>query len=1732
MTDPRLNGGAATNIPTVWGGRIVSDDEATDNAVRSGMTWTAYPSIKQAVRAAEQRSRDLGAGRATSVGGAIVPDTVINPAQPSLSPDLVNAATGLNRSLTNGLAGQQDQYRQPLSMTTIGGPPGSQDSAPTWQDDQTQSGYVTPDMPPGPPIPDMTGTAAQAPGAAAPDTSGPDLGPALPPQPSFPQRVAATASSIPGAIQSGLSAAGSALQGANTAASNAVDAAQSAISYNTPQDIKRAIGFAVGPEAGIVGAAKAAQRSQQIDQQAADWLLQQGKISPQRATLAIGSANDPAWRAANPDLAQEYDDLQSQITMTVGGMVGAGGEHPAPEGAPRPGEPAAAAPRPETSIAPEMTARPPEAPIATAPAPVAPTAVENAHAALDTLEAQGVDVAQARSALPERPATAAPDAAPSAAEDPLDRMMRERRQQQQASPEYQQRQQAALADLAAQEGAIEHLGPLETTPAGERAALTRDRIAYQAQKIAATLTDDGLAAAHAAAPRGSGVARELGVEATRRGGASPPAAAAPAPAPAAEPGRIPGMGYYDPSGTSPEAAGLIRSERARYEQNDLRTVPRAEVVAQAGRILEQDPETVARWQREVAESDRAAPVVKGQVLQESAYGDAHAAVEATQRFNDAQAELKAHIENGGKSDGSDAPPELKQRLAEATTDLADLKAQLSGSATAHTAYGTAAARIMNQRKSAVSARSAFQLAQQGKQLAQEARAAAEAARQAAEKGAVDSGTAGKLRAARDRLAESVSEKGQARAADVEDRLAGVEQQAEQSRQRARYGRAAAKPATPRAERPPPVTETLEERLGRLKREHGYAEDAGDTQAATSKQADIDATLDEMRVRAAEEARKTLNRTQKPLTPEQAQAAVDRAIGRRASSRINKEARDAASGRAQGEFLSRFDQNLNKKIDAAIARDRKLQAQAQVGDLAKTARDWHRRSLGDPANEAFRREEATALQNLEQHSTVGKATADDLRSRFEANRSEAAFKFTGDVEQRNADAVRREQAATAREVEASRIRGVVSQIDEVLANPHAPGMAERLQQLHADLAEVSQKGFEKSSDLRRRLHERNLIKAGMEKGADLDALVGALAKVDPNDPASIRPVLAAIQRPTRMGMLREMQYVNMLSSPITHAVNASSNAMQIAGRLLVNNPLEFIGSGGTSSGTGAAFEGAAHGLSRGAELAKTVMKTGVNPDAVERAVETGSVGNVNRELLTEKFGKLGAAFHAVSTRPLEAMDAMLGHIVYSSVVEQEAQKLADHMLATGEAEVKGMTRQTAADYIKAHIWDYPEIIQKAGKIQDYTLLKSHDVGEGFGGRMESMLRGAVGKRYEGNPFISAMFDIALPFFNVPLNFTKQGIERTAGVGYQPLKYAQALSAERAATTPAEKLAARTAQGEATAKGAISAGILTTGLSFALIVSLTGDGPTDATKRAIWAENHQPHSVKIPGTNQWISYDGTPLAVPFAAVAGAADEMASAQQSPGNQQVSTADAAGNAALGAYKGTVKGVLSQSFLQGIQDQYNALANPKDADISRSIAGTASRAVPFGGMVSWLARMTDGIQRDTGRAQVPSDIPANVGAQLASRIPGLREQLSPRLGAYGEDTANPQAGIAGAVPYYRGPGQNQNDPLTQHLEASNVGTVLPPRSMPISLGPGTNQSVDIPLTADEQRLYQQIAGQEFRRLLEQNPNAQTMSQAGLVQIRGAARQIAEARVQQQIGADEIRKRLQPGLGALQQKAG
>jgi len=65
VTDPRLNNGRATNIPSLWKGQEVSEEEAVANALASGKTYPAFSSIQQAVKAAQTRSDAGGAANTT-----------------------------------------------------------------------------------------------------------------------------------------------------------------------------------------------------------------------------------------------------------------------------------------------------------------------------------------------------------------------------------------------------------------------------------------------------------------------------------------------------------------------------------------------------------------------------------------------------------------------------------------------------------------------------------------------------------------------------------------------------------------------------------------------------------------------------------------------------------------------------------------------------------------------------------------------------------------------------------------------------------------------------------------------------------------------------------------------------------------------------------------------------------------------------------------------------------------------------------------------------------------------------------------------------------------------------------------------------------------------------------------------------------------------------------------------------------------------------------------------------------------------------------------------------------------------------------------------------------------------------------------------------------------------------------------------------------------------------------
>jgi hypothetical protein len=152
------------------------------------------------------------------------------------------------------------------------------------------------------------------------------------------------------------------------------------------------------------------------------------------------------------------------------------------------------------------------------------------------------------------------------------------------------------------------------------------------------------------------------------------------------------------------------------------------------------------------------------------------------------------------------------------------------------------------------------------------------------------------------------------------------------------------------------------------------------------------------------------------------------------------------------------------------------------------------------------------------------------------------------------------------------------------------------------------------------------------------------------------------------------------------------------------------------------------------------------------------------------------------------------------------------------------------------------------------------------------------------------------------------------------------------------------------------------------ALTGGGPQDAGLRKVWLENHQPFSVRVG--DQWYSYQGTPMAIPFAMVAGwneASDEAA---------RTGAGDDPASLLMEQFKGggvgALKGFASQSFLQGLTQQLAFALDPKVAlsagNVSQYAANTALR---YGGALEPTL-----VCRPCGDGELPGDHDRRHGAR------------------------------------------------------------------------------------------------------------------------------------------------------------
>lgn len=1137
-------------------------------------------------------------------------------------------------------------------------------------------------------------------------------------------------------------------------------------------------------------------------------------------------------------------------------------------------------------------------------------------------------------------------------------------------------------------------------------------------------------------------------------------------------------------------------------------LPEAERVRRAQELVGGDPDAIRDILGRALERDPNMGAVETEVMSRhvNTLGD---------YFDEVMANITRSADEVESYGSNPVPSDVANEAAYWTNEGARLYQELKQAAMGRTYMGTAAAKSLQAQKGG---RAGAILYTKSKQLDEVAESAADL------KQALDDLRAG----------PEGADVGEARKAA---RKLGQKLNSPKNRKNLTEGEGAA-PRAPGegAPRPPKEhEETLAERLGRLKREQGRLDEGG-PEAERARVADeIGETLEQIRQHARESVKKRLEmKSSKTLSPAEIEQTINEAVGRRTVSKIMREENARQRGywpkeavdigkevekgitkfyRDQTKLLESIDRQMQRRIDGALATEKRQAVREQVREMANRARVHTKEMLRHPdrldsgATQHNEDQFDLILRQMEEHSNVGAKVANEMRERFW---NQMGRKVTAREEQM----FQTEQRGFTE----ARLREVQERIQEALQNSHAPGFRERLESLYDDISEISEKAGERASNQRRTADRAGILRAGMaadEAGAD--DVVRMLKNLDPDDPIkSLKGLFEMTSRPSLWRAAREVPFINMLSSPWTLGTNVSSTTLNALSRFIIRNPLEFVGSLGQTRGQVEALKGGIEAIPEGARIFGTTMKTGVNPRRLDEALGKGDFAHLQQEELPRylqaklKLGKLGEALHFVSTRPLAATDGMMGYMTYGAGIREQAMQRADELIRTKDRKLGQLTaagvdtgnRAQVAEYIGNNIWDFPEVMKAAGELEDYTLFRSKGKNP-----LEQAARLALGVRNKPpgswqDVVASGMVDFLMPFYNVPMNFTKQGLKKLAHGVAAPVNIPRALIKSARGDTKAG--------GELFAKATEGAAILGLAATWAGSDNLTGVGPRDAGDRRVWLQDHKPNSWRPYKGAPWISYEGTPWAIPLGTVAGAVEDVRFEQKLDPN--LSPMGQALTAIGGAGKGAIQGAMSHSLVEGLVRNFEFLTGQTQGwkGISQNLADTAGRYTPTGtiaptGLMNFLATISDTVEREVANPRNIEEVPQAVLERLQQKIPGLRDDLPVRRDAYGDPLINERSivGSRGASVMgppgglYRGYGPTPDDPITQQLQRGSIG--MPDAPKEITMGRGT-----VPLTIAEQREFQARWGQEYRKLLEEyGAGKETLLEAELTNLREGARRAA-----------------------------
>ena len=465
----------------------------------------------------------------------------------------------------------------------------------------------------------------------------------------------------------------------------------------------------------------------------------------------------------------------------------------------------------------------------------------------------------------------------------------------------------------------------------------------------------------------------------------------------------------------------------------------------------------------------------------------------------------------------------------------------------------------------------------------------------------------------------------------------------------------------------------------------------------------------------------------------------------------------------------------------------------------------------------------------------------------------------------------------------------------------------------------------------------IIKDLIKLGKTSDEILKAAQGVDFNNERQVAKFYREFVKPTIPEILDEFVYMNILSSPLTHIVNATSNILQLAGL----NPLTKLASGAidnmASRLTGKErehyisevpefYKGALNSFPKAFKLAGEVMKGNKNlerPDVKHLPTLSPIV-----DWATLKLGKY-------VTRALEASDVLFRTMIEAGETQALSKKLG-------------------------HAPDPKELgkIQKeAKKLAEYYVFRQKPDSENKSGQGD--LLSAIDKMTNAIYRLRAVPGLKwfIRFVQTPMNIVKQGIEYSPA-GFATLKGAKDKSEQ--------------------AGKAIIGSFVFAGASWLAANNLTTwAAPTGAKeKNEFYASGLQPYSVKIG--DKWVSYSKLgPLAYPLA--------MASAlhyfsKESP----TALSDSEMDKAVDGLTGIMKFFSDQSYMQGLGD----LVSFAQGEKSKAISSIPSQLVPLSSLQGWVNNIIDPLQR---KAEKGLSIKSVVD-QIQLKIVGMSKFVPPQI--------------------------------------------------------------------------------------------------------------------------------------------